>query len=195
MIITLRSTLLLVAVFASLPVGEAGAMQLFYSIQPCRVIDTRCDAVERIGPTPPVGTILHPAQACPPGAEHPQAVPFTQDTHPLDPTSAYTEQVQLDVRSECGLPPSAASIAYNLTVVSTEPPPLPIAHNGFVWLFPWQDPPPAKAVSMLNFPDTHAVFGNGGIVGLSAAGHLGVVVKGTQPQDVDVVLDITGYFE
>src|SRR5262249_4048811 len=121
----------------------------FYTVTPCRIVDTR-------GPTGPYGAPALPASG--------------------DRTFVLTGQ--------CGVPSSARAVATNLTVTSA-------SADGHLTLYP--DGTGLPVASTLNFRagQTRA---NNAIFALGAVG--GVTVHGGMAAgSVDVILDVTGYFQ
>jgi hypothetical protein len=122
----------------------------FFTVPPCRVIDTR-DAVGPHG----------------------------------GPALAGNTTRLVTVVNRCGIPPTAKSVALNLTVVAAPT-------NGYFTLFPGNSPVPL--FSTLNFRPglTRA---NNAIAPLGAAGDLAVFVSTDPSAMVDFIVDVSGYFE
>lgn len=85
----------------------------------------------------------------------------------------------------CGVPASAKSIAVNVTAVTP-------AASGFLTLYPGGTSRPAT--STINFKPGQ-VRANNALVKVASDGQASVVVYNGSPAPVDVILDVTGYFE
>lgn len=137
------------------PVGTSTAAADFYTLTPCRLLDTR------LGPNQlPPGPYGGPA--VPPGGER-----------------------VLVVAARCGIPSSAKAVSFNVTAVSTGAP-------GHLRFFPGDTVPPRA--SSLNFTagQTRA---NNAIVMLASSGSATLALKNVSSANVDVVIDVNGYFE
>jgi hypothetical protein len=143
------------------PAGSDGPFQ-YFSLTPCRAVDTR-NTSQSVG-------------GYGPGLTSGQMKPFK-------------------IQGNCLVPVGAAAVTINVTVV--KPSTQTILSQGNLGLFPTGVTPPT--VSTINFPKGTIALANGAIVPLAD--------QSVFPQDltvkaflltggkVDVVLDVTGYFE
>ena len=99
--------------------------------------------------------------------------------------SANTARI-LDVDGHWGVPPGAAAVTGNLTVVNQ-------TGAGYVSVSP-DAPPPVPATSTLNFPlgDTRA---NGLVTPLNGSGDTYLVYAAASGKTTHLILDLSGYFE
>jgi hypothetical protein len=142
---------------SAVPVGADGPFQ-FYSLTPCRIVDTRL-----AGTT--VGT--------------------------YGPILTSNVERKFPVQGNCGVPVGAKAVTVNVTAVSP-------TNQGRLTVYPSGIATPT--VSTINFPPGTTAIANGAIVPLAD--------KTAQPNDfavmpfvvpgtgqVDMVLDVTGYFQ
>ena len=89
------------------------------------------------------------------------------------------------VAGVCGIPPTARSISANVTVVQPRV-------DGYLSIFPGDVSPPAT--STINFKNgkTRA---NNLVVALSSDGRSSLAILDGSFRDVDVILDVSGYFK
>ena len=86
----------------------------------------------------------------------------------------------------CGVPGDAVAVAVNVTAIAP-------TSDGYLAVFPSGDPEPSTAPSTLNF-SAHTNTANGGIVKLGDYGAVGVWAGFGAVNNVDVTLDVSGYF-
>jgi len=92
-----------------------------------------------------------------------------------------------NVQGNCGVPSGAAAVTINTTAVGP-------TGAGFLTMFPAGTPQPL--VSNINFNAGEPALGNGAIVPIGpAAPDLSVFPKVTGAGTVNVVIDVTGYFQ
>ncbi|HTO85975.1 MAG TPA: FG-GAP-like repeat-containing protein [Thermoanaerobaculia bacterium] len=130
----------------SVPVGICGS---FYTLTPCRLIDTR----------KPNGSLGGPA---------------------LVGQSART----FGAFGNCGIPPTARTLAANITVTQS-------TADGFLSVYPLGAPAPGTSTINYRTGQTRA---NNTLVSLDGSGAF-VVQCGQAGGQVNVILDVTGYFE
>jgi hypothetical protein len=107
------------------------------------------------------------------------------------PALVSNERRQFPIQGNCLVPAGAKAVTINLTAVQP-------ASQGNLGLYPSQDPPPANT-STINFPAGTFALANGAIVPLAD--------QASYPKDltvrafvqnggkVDVLIDVTGYFQ
>ncbi len=94
------------------------------------------------------------------------------------------------IRGNCGVPSTAAAVALNVTAVS------PVFTSGNGWLALWPSGQSLPTVSTINFTTADGALANGAIVPLSTnADDLSVILGAATGSTVQVVLDVTGYFQ
>jgi hypothetical protein len=89
------------------------------------------------------------------------------------------------VAGSCGVPASARSISANLTVVQPRA-------AGYLNIFPGDVSPPSTSAISLKNGRTRA---NNLVVALSSDGRGVIGILNGSPADVDVILDVSGYFK
>jgi hypothetical protein len=107
------------------------------------------------------------------------------DSRQDGPALASGATVSLQPLGACGIPPTARALALNLTVVGG-------TGDGHVILFPGGIAPPGT--SSINFA-AGAVRANNAVVSLGADGTLNVMPAVTSNGTVQVILDVSGYFQ
>jgi hypothetical protein len=132
------------------PVATSTGPTDFYTLPPCRLLDTR------LPPGPAGGPALPPA----------------------------SDRV-LVVAGRCGVPATALALALNVTVVAGSAP-------GHLQLFPGDGTPPGT--SALNFAawQTRA---NNAVLKAASSGSGSIGIRNSAAASVDVVVDVSGYFE
>ncbi len=146
----------------------AGGLE-FYSVAPCRLVDTRGETAGFNGispfsgpPLPPMGTATIPVQS---------ATEASTDTEP----------------AACGvIPPGAEAYSFNLTVVP------PVAGSQVDYVSLWPAALPQPFVSTLDDPQG-LIVSNAAIVPAGTPSG-GVSVYNDGPATTDVVIDMNGYF-
>jgi hypothetical protein len=133
------------------PAGSLGGPLNFYTLPPCRLLDTRRTDGPYGGPSIP---------------PHSQRI--------------------VVAAGQCGVPPAARAVAVNVTVV--QPP-----ESGFLTFYPGdQSQPPT---STINFAPRQ-VRANNAVLGLASSGSGALAVScATASQPVDLLIDVSGYFE
>jgi hypothetical protein len=167
--------------------AQSGPYQ-YYSITPCRLVDTR--ATTTTAPATTVGeSNTCPAAAC----NGNNNVKLAGPAAPTPRTVANWFQVTTwPAQGLCGVPVGAKAITANLTVVGP-------AKAGDMAMFPTGGTVPQ--VSSLNFAALEPALGNGAIVPLGPSGapdlSLGtyILLNGTVPGTAHAVIDVTGYFQ
>jgi hypothetical protein len=151
--------------------GDGAGPYQFHSLTPCRIVDTRSSA-------PTVG----------------HYGPYLTSTG----NTATDVARNFPVRGNCGVPPTAKAATLNVTAVNP-------TNTGRFTVYPSDITTPT--VSTINFPAGTTALANGAIVPLSTtavdcpAGYdisdcdLAVMPFVLHGGHVDLVLDITGYFE
>jgi len=154
----LSGALLLLGVVGLLAasVAEAAGPYQFFSVTPCRIVDTR-------GPTGVTGG--------------PALTNGSPRSFPIDVAPA-----------ACGIPNTAKAATLNVTMVSP-------TQDGFIKIWPFNTPAPV--VSTINALAGEPAIANGAIVPLTTDPSFNLTVSyGTAaPGTVNVILDVTGYFQ
>ena len=133
------------------PVASSGGPYRFYTLPPCRLLDTR-------NPDGP-----HGGPAVPPGGQR-----------------------VIVAAGQCGVPATARALAANVTVVAAP-------QAGFLAFFPGDGQVPAT--STINFT-AGRVLANNAVLALATSGSGTVALSnGTAGHAVNVVLDVSGYFQ
>jgi len=133
------------------PVASSGGPYRFYTLPPCRLLDTR-------NPDGP-----HGGPAVPPGGQR-----------------------VIVAAGQCGVPATARALAANVTVVAAP-------QAGFLAFFPGDGQVPAT--STINFT-AGRVLANNAVLALATSGSGTVALSnGTAGRAVNVVLDVSGYFQ
>jgi len=130
-------------------IAIAGLPLKFFTLPPCRIIDTR-------GPLGPFG----------------------------GPSLTAGVNRSFNLAGQCGIPSTARAVAVNVTVVNS-------STASFVVLFPGDIAPPA--VSTINFRPGQ-VRANNAVLSLSSQPP-GFVVALVAAGSVDMLLDVSGYFQ
>ncbi len=133
------------------PVATSGGPYRFYTLAPCRLLDTRAAD----GP--------HGGPAIPPGGQR-----------------------VVVAAGQCGIPATARALVANVTVVQP-------AEAGFLTFFPGNAGVPAT--STLNFA-AGAVRANNAVLALASSGTGTLALLASTPtQPVQVLIDVSGYFQ
>jgi hypothetical protein len=145
-----------VALLALVPCAEAGGPYSFFSLSPCRVVDTRNAAGPTGGPS----------------------------------LGANTNREFPVLGGSCGVPLTAQAVAFNVTIVQP-------TDFGNLRMYPAGTPMPLASV--INFVTTDFAVANGAIIPIGSSGGNHVAIRVDMPAGsagkVDVILDVTGYFE
>jgi uncharacterized membrane protein len=121
----------------------------FYTLPPCRVVDTRLAPSALGGPALQAG-----------------------------------EKRTLDTAGVCGIPSTAAAVVMNVTVVPTA--------AGFLTLGPSDQALPNT--SAINF-NAGVVRANNAVIKMSVSGEAGLMVHNGSPGAVQLILDVSGFFQ
>ncbi|HKD11723.1 MAG TPA: hypothetical protein VKE50_06590 [Thermoanaerobaculia bacterium] len=148
--------LLWLLVLAVPEVMRAAGPYQFFSVTPCRIVDTR-------GPTGVTGG--------------PALTNGSPRSFPIDVAPA-----------ACGIPNTAKAATLNVTMVAP-------TQDGFIKIWPYNTPAPV--VSTINALAGEPAIANGAIVPLTTDPSFNLTVSyGTAaPGTVNVILDVTGYFQ
>lgn len=150
---------------SSAALAQTGGPYSYYSVTPCRVVDTRC--------TPGV------VDANCPGVAAGNGVPALVGN---GAARSFT------MRGNCGVPTAAAAVSLNATIV----PQTATVGNFFLTLWPAGGSMPT--VSTLNFTQADIALANGAIVPLGASGSPDLSAFVATYDTSHLILDITGYF-
>jgi hypothetical protein len=92
------------------------------------------------------------------------------------------------IAGQCGVPTDAKAAALNVTVVSP-------TLEGYITIWPYNTPFPVA--STINFTSGEPAIANGAIVplGADATFHISVVYGTAPGGNVDLILDVTGFFK
>lgn len=150
-----RSILILAAVgILTASAAQAVGPLSFYSVTPCRIVDTR-----------------NPANAQGTGG-------------PAMPGSTYRN---FPITGYCFVPSTAKAAVLNVTVVQP-------TFTGHLSLWPYNTPQPF--VSTLNYVGGDLAIANGAIVPLTSDANFNITVfAGIPTGQLDLIIDITGYFQ
>jgi len=134
---------------------EAGGPYSFYSLAPCRVVDTR-------NPTGPTG----------------------------GPSLGANTTRSFPILGACGVPATAQAVVFNVTIAGP-------TDLGDIRIYPAGTTMPLASV--INWVASDSAVANGAIipVGSDAGNHVSIRVDmvPTSTGQVDLILDVTGYFE
>jgi hypothetical protein len=152
---TIGRVALAAAVLALVPCAEAGGPYSFYSLSPCRVVDTRNAAGPQGGPS----------------------------------LGANTNR-DFPVLGLCSVPATAKAVAFNVTIAAP-------TDYGNLRIYPAGTTMPLASV--INWVTSDSAVANGAIipVGSASGNHVSIRVDMATGSTgkVDVILDVTGYFE
>lgn len=154
-----------VVLASSAALAQTGGPYSYYSVTPCRVVDTRC--------TPGV------VDAGCPGVATGNGIPA------LVGNGAARD---FTMRGNCGVPAGAAAVSLNATII-----PLTVTPGNF-FLTLWPSGGTMPTVSTLNFTQSDVALANGAIVPLKASGTPDLAAFAATFDTAHLILDITGYF-
>ncbi|KAA0252450.1 hypothetical protein FBQ97_04575 [Acidobacteria bacterium ACD] len=150
---------------SSAALAQTGGPYSYYSVTPCRVVDTRC--------TPGV------VDASCPGVAVGNGIPALVGN---------AAGRNFTMRGNCGVPTSAAAVSLNATIIPQT------ATPGNFFLTLWPSGGTMPTVSTLNFTQADVALANGAIVPLKASGTPDLAAFVATFDNAHLILDITGYF-